>query len=88
MAGKASAVNLDPVKLFDGEIHARVLTNAHYSPEFFAYARAQDMRALIGKGLASSEDVEAFLAEQESLNADGRYFYSVTGFAYVDAPSS
>lgn len=69
--------------MFDGEIYARVLTNSHYSPEFFGSARAQDMRALIGKNLASSEEVEAFLAEQESLNADGRYFYSVTGFAYV-----
>ncbi len=35
----------DSVKLFDGEIHAHVLTNTHYSPEFFGYARAQDMKA-------------------------------------------
>jgi SAM-dependent methyltransferase len=73
----------DSVKLFDGEIHTHVLTNSDYSPEFFGYARAKDMNGLIGKGLASSDDVQAFLAEQESLNANGRYFYSVTGFAYV-----
>jgi SAM-dependent methyltransferase len=73
----------NPVKLFDGKIHAHVLINTNYSPEFFGYARAQDMKGLLGKGLASSDDVEALLAEQESLNANGRYFYSVTGFAYV-----
>jgi SAM-dependent methyltransferase len=71
------------VDLFDGEIHTHVLTNRNYSPGLFGYARAQDMNGLIEKGLASSDDVQAFLAEQESLNANGRYFYSVTGFAYV-----
>ena len=71
------------VGMFDGEIYARVLINRSFSAEYFGYARAQDMKALIDRGLASSDDVEAFLAEQESLNANGRYFYSVTGFAYV-----
>jgi len=71
------------VGMFDGEIHAHVLTNSHYSPEFFGYARARDMNALIDRGLASSDEVRAFLAEQQSLNANGRYFYSITGFAYV-----
>jgi SAM-dependent methyltransferase len=71
------------VNLFDGEIRTHVLTNRNYSPGLFGYARAQDMNGLREKGLASSDDVQAFLAEQESLNANGRYFYSVTGFAYV-----
>jgi hypothetical protein len=41
------------------------------------------MRDLVKRSLATSLDVDAFLAEQESLNASGRYFYCITGFAYV-----
>ena len=41
------------------------------------------MKELIARGLATFDDVATFLAEQSSLHADGRYFYSITGFAYV-----
>jgi hypothetical protein len=41
------------------------------------------MRELVKRGLATSLDVDAFLAEQLTLNASGRYFYCITGFAYV-----
>jgi hypothetical protein len=41
------------------------------------------MNELIDRGLASSDEVRAFLAEQTFLNESGRYFYSITGFAYV-----
>ncbi len=68
---------------FEGVIHARVLLNTDFSTGHFGYARAQDMKELIARGLATFDDVAAFLAEQSSLNADGRYFYSITGFAYV-----
>lgn len=71
------------VDMFDGEIYARVLINRSFSPEYFGYARAQDMNELIDRGLASSDEVRAFLAEQTFLNENGRYFYSITGFAYV-----
>jgi hypothetical protein len=63
--------------------HTRVLTNSGFSPRHFGYARAQDMRELVKRGLATSLDVDAFLAEQLTLNASGRYFYCITGFAYV-----
>jgi hypothetical protein len=71
--------------LFDGVVHARVLTNTIFSAPWYGYARAQDFRALVSRGLASAEDYEQFIAEQESLNTQGRYFYSLTGFAYVGA---
>jgi SAM-dependent methyltransferase len=70
-------------KLFDGAVYARVLTNSSFSPECYGYARAQDMKSLIPLGLASETDVQSFLADQASLNSKGRYFYSITGYAYV-----
>lgn len=68
---------------FHGAVHARGLTNTAYTPGCFGYENAQSFRALARRGLASAEDVERFLAEQVALAAAGKYFYSVTGFAYV-----
>jgi len=70
-------------KLFEGTVHARVVTNSSFSPGFFGYARAQDMKSLVPLGLASDADVQSFLADQRALNAKDRYFYSITGYAYV-----
>jgi SAM-dependent methyltransferase len=69
--------------VFEGTVHARVLTNTIYAPPWYGHARAQDFRALVKRGLATADDYERFIAEQEALSAQGRYFYSVTGFAYV-----
>jgi SAM-dependent methyltransferase len=68
---------------FDGVVHARVLTNTAYAPPGFGYENARAMGGLARRGLASPDDVERFLCEQEALHAAGRYVYSVTGFAYV-----
>jgi SAM-dependent methyltransferase len=69
--------------LFDGAVRARVFTNLSFSPECYGYARAQDMKSLIPLGLASDADVQSFLADQAALDAKDRYFYSITGYAYV-----
>jgi SAM-dependent methyltransferase len=70
-------------KLFDGVVRAGVLTNLSFSPGCYGYARAQDMKNLIPLGLATDADVQSFLVDQTSLNAADRYFYSITGYAYV-----
>ena len=72
-----------PTDLFAGTAHARVLTNTVYSPPWFGHARAQDLRALVKRQLASAEDYEAFVADQVALSGEGRYFYSITGYAFV-----
>jgi SAM-dependent methyltransferase len=69
--------------LFEGSLHARVLTNTIYASPWYGHARAQDFRALVKRDLATADDYERFIAEQEALSAQGRYFYSITGFAYV-----
>lgn len=69
--------------MFDGEIRARVLTNTVYEAPYYGYARAQDFRSLVEQDLATAEDYAAFLREQEALALAGRYFYAITGFAYV-----
>jgi SAM-dependent methyltransferase len=69
--------------LFEGTLHARVLTNTIYAPPWYGHGRAQDFQGLVKRGLATTEDYQRFIAEQEALNARGRYFYSIIGFAYV-----
>ncbi|HEV2701923.1 MAG TPA: methyltransferase domain-containing protein [Steroidobacteraceae bacterium] len=69
--------------LFEGTVHARVLTNTSFAAPSYGHARAQDFRALVKRQLVSAEDYAAFLQDQHALQAQGRYFYSITGFAYV-----
>lgn len=69
--------------LFEGSAYAHVLTNTTYESPFFGYARAQDCRALVKRGLVSAEDYARFISEQEVLGREGRFFYSVTGYAFV-----
>ena len=67
----------------EGDVHARVLTNTVFEAPWFGYSRAQDFRALVKRGLATAEDCDGFLQEQGTLASEGRYFYSITGYAYV-----
>lgn len=69
--------------LFQGAAHAHVLRNTTYAAPFFGHARAQDFRALVKRGMVPPEDYARFLADQEALSHQGRYFYSVTAYAYV-----
>jgi SAM-dependent methyltransferase len=69
--------------LVDGNVHARVLTNTTYEPGYFGYENAQAFGALARRGLVAPEDFEHFIAEQVALATAGRYFYSITGFAYT-----
>lgn len=69
--------------LFDGEIHARVLTNTAYAPSSYGHARTHDFRSLVERGMVAADDYERFIADQEALNAQGSYFYSLTGYVYV-----
>ena len=69
--------------LVDGAIHARVLTNTTYAPNYFGYENAQAFGALARRGLVPTVDYERFIDDQVALAASGRYFYSITGFAYT-----
>jgi SAM-dependent methyltransferase len=68
---------------FSGEVHARVLVNTTYAEPWFGHANARAFQALVRRGLASPEDVAGFTREQVALDREGRYFYSVTGYAFV-----
>jgi SAM-dependent methyltransferase len=67
----------------DEAVHARLLTNTTYAPNYFGYENAQAFGALARRGLVPTEDHERFIDEQVALAAAGRYFYSITGFAYT-----
>jgi hypothetical protein len=68
---------------FTGDIHARVLTNTEFRAPWFGHENAHLFRSLVKRGLCSPDDCELFLDEQRELDARGRYFYSITGYAYV-----
>jgi hypothetical protein len=72
-----------PTGLFDGTVHARVMVNTTYAEPWYGHARVQDFGRLVRKGLASAEDHEAVVRGVEALSRAGRYFYSITGYAYV-----
>lgn len=72
-----------PRDAFSGSIHARVLTNTRYSAPSFGHANAQAFGSLAKRGLVSAEDYERFELDQVRLDQEGRYFYSITGYAYV-----
>jgi hypothetical protein len=69
--------------LFEGDVYARVLVNTKYAVPWYGHARAQDFRVLVKHGLVSAEDCSRFLADLDALSREGRYFYSITGYAYV-----
>ena len=69
--------------LFDGAVHARALINTAFQSPCYGHARAQEFQFLVEHALASSEDVSWFLDEQAELSRQGRYFYCITGLAYV-----
>jgi SAM-dependent methyltransferase len=72
-----------PTGLFDGAVHARVLTNTTYAAPWYGHARVQDFGSLVKRGLASEDDFRRVVAELEELDQAGRYFYGITGYAYA-----
>ena len=72
-----------PGRLFEGSVEARVMVNTEYAEPWYGHARAEDFKALVRRGLASEEDCSRFLREQEEFSDRDKYFYSITGFAYV-----
>lgn len=74
---------LDGSGYFEGSVVARVVTNTDFEPGCFGYDNAQAFAALARRGIVPADDVARFLKQQASLAAEGRYFYSITGFAYL-----
>jgi SAM-dependent methyltransferase len=72
-----------PTGLFDGTVHARVMINTTYAEPWYGHARIQDFAGLVRKGLASAEDYASVAGDVERLSREGRYFYGITGYAYV-----
>ena len=72
-----------PARSFDGEVHARVLTNTVYAAPWYGHAMARSFGSLVKRGLATAEEYARFVSDLERLADAGRYFYAITGFAWV-----
>jgi SAM-dependent methyltransferase len=69
--------------LFGGRVEAHTLIETRFVRGAYGYDRAQDFAALAAGAAVSEDDCRRFLAQQEELEAAGRYVYAVTEFAYV-----
>ena len=69
-------------KLFKSlEVDAYVLTNDHYKPGAYGYARAQDLVTLSrAKKGVRAEEARRFLRDLKAQDRAGTYFYSVTRY--------
>ncbi len=74
--------------VFHGEVVSRTLIETRFAPGAYGHERAHDFHELVGDGLVTAEECERFLAEQRELDSEGRYFYALTGFAYVGRRAS
>ncbi|HEX6040128.1 methyltransferase domain-containing protein [Longimicrobium sp.] len=72
-----------PTGLFHGEVRARVMTNMVYAAPAYGHARVQDLGSMARKGLVPAGDYAAFVRDLEHRDREGRYFYSITGYAYA-----
>ena len=68
---------------FEGEILARTLLDTLYAPGSYGYEQVQAFGALARRGLVVRDEYETFRREQETLAAEGAFFYSVTMFAFA-----
>lgn len=68
---------------FAGEVHARVMTNTVFAEPWYGHARVQDFRSMIRHGLIGEDDYERFVTGIVDVAKEARYFYAITGFAYV-----
>jgi SAM-dependent methyltransferase len=73
---------------FYGEVVSRTLIETRFAPGTYGQERAHDFRELVEDGVVTAEECERFLAEQRKLDSEGRYFYALTGFAYVGRRAS
>jgi len=73
---------------FRGGVHARTLVETTFAPGCYGYDRAHGFDDLVERGTVSADDHERFLSEQQSLDEQCRYFYSLTEFVYVGQRAS
>lgn len=69
--------------LFDGIVEPLVLTNTRFVAAEYGFEQAQGFRELGMQGMVSSDLIEGFIADLETLDRAGTYFYAITMFAYV-----
>lgn len=69
--------------LFDGAVHAVVLTSTRFEPGTYGWETIHAFRTLVRHGTVSAEEHGRFLRGIEDLAAKGEYFYAITMFIYA-----
>lgn len=71
------------MRLFDGNVYARVLINTKYAEHLFGYALISEIDTLVNLRLVSPDDRDELCEHVKSLAARNEFFYSITGYVYV-----
>lgn len=69
--------------LFQGTMHAQVLTETEYAPGRYGHETINSFSALVRNGMITQAEFDQFLSDMIALAEGGQYFYSITMFAYV-----
>ncbi|MFN4038431.1 MAG: methyltransferase domain-containing protein [Erythrobacter sp.] len=70
-------------RLFDGVVEPLVLTNTRFVAGEYGFEQVQGFRELGRQGMVRSDLIEGFIADLETLDRAGTYFYAITMFAFV-----
>jgi SAM-dependent methyltransferase len=74
-------------KLFTGEIRCHTMVETHLLPGTYARQQVESFAALVRRGMFGDAPYQAFLKEQEDLQREREFFFSLTMFAYLGYPA-
>ena len=68
---------------FTGDIRAYTLVSTNFAADSYGRRQAESFAGLVGRGLVSRQEYEAFMRFQTEAAASGAFMFSVTMFAFV-----
>ena len=69
-------------RLFEGSIHAKVLTETEFVPGTYGYESINSYETLVRRGIIEQNDYNRFISSIKKLAAEGEYLYSITMYVY------
>jgi len=69
--------------LFQGAVHASVLTETRFEPGAYGHDTIEGFRALVRRGMIRAEEYDAFRSALDELAASDRFLYAITMYVYA-----
>jgi hypothetical protein len=68
---------------FQGGMETYTLVETEYSPRNYGYDRLHDLSSRVREGEIPRAEYDLILNEMDSLQRQGRFFYSLTSHIYI-----